>query len=625
MPYKTPRPTVTSTMDMYQYLWDDWQDANAVAEEMRDLILQKNVIDSIIEDSDMDKNITPRQHHSGRPGGLLEHARGLLMANPTIGVEEIDPSQETKREFEQVERILARVFHQQLVDTDFWPQTVRDSLAYGVAFIKALPLPVAWSMKQGYPARKKTEEAKAYLKRIEEWKTNEAKFPFVIMHVPRFNVLPLLDAEDNVIASFETKRVRAGILAELGSATAKAKLKDGTYQWYEELVVLEYMDDRYVSYFIGDLVREDDDFSDLTNVSWEQFRTWEHNLGRCPMVLIPGIKTGETALEDRYKSFLWDAKDSLVEYDFLMSRMSTMVSAYFLPSYIWRVNQNSAAFSGKDKPELTINLGGTTPIYSDQELEPLPFPTGLPDSDRLLSEADSNIQRHTLEDVLFGRVEGSAPAFQVNLRINVARSKLTPIAQHLAAGVTRVLDLFLRGVVSLGEEVVVDGEEITPKMAEAAMGRLRISIVPKSPIDRASDMQTFIQAQEAGLPWDWGVENILGEENPAELKFAKLVEKLEQRPEVEERLMQEAFDLLQITIEEEEFTDVSGNFDTEGLPDEMAAAIQEAQAGGNGAGPTLGTGPFPDGGAPQSTGRGLTTPNEQPQPRGVGVGTKPIQ
>ena len=624
MPYKTPRPTVETTMDMYQFLFDEWQDANSIAEEMRDLILQKNVIDTLEEDSNMEKNITPRQHHSGRPGGLLEHARGLLMASPTIGVDETDPTQETKREFEQVERILAKVFHQQLVATDFWPQTVRDALAYGLSYIKALPLPVAWSMKQGYPARKKTEAAKAYLDRIEEWKTNEAKFPFVIMHVPRFNVLPLLDAEDNVIASFETKRVRAGVLAELGSTTAKSKIKDGSLKWYDEIVVLEYMDDRYVSYFIGDIVVQDHEFSDLSNVSWEQFRTWEHDLGRCPMILIPGIKTGETQLEDRYKSFLWDAKDSLIEYDFLMSRMSTMVSAYYLPSYIWRINQNSASFTGKEGPELNINLGGTTPVFSDQELEPLPYPTGLPDSDRLISEADSNIQRHTLEDVLFGRVEGSAPAFQVNLRINVARSKLTPIAQHLAAGVTRVLDLFLRGVVSLGEEVVVDGEEITPNMAEAAMGRLRISITPKSPVDRATDMQTFIQSQEAGLPWDWGVEKILGEENPAELKFMKMVERLELRPEVEERLMQEGFDLLQITIEEEEFTDESEGFDTAGLPDEMAAAIQAAQGGGE-AGPTLGRGPFPEGASPQRTGRGLQTANAQPQPRGTGVGTKPIQ
>ena len=105
----------------------------------------------------------------------------------------------------------------------------------------------------------------------------------------------------------------------------------------------------------------------------------------------------------------------------------------------------------------------------------------------------------------------------------------------------------------------------------------------------------------------------------------KMVEKLEARPEVEERLMKEAFDLLEITIEEEEFTDVSGEFNTDGLPDEMAAAIQGAQGGGEvgGGPPTLGRGPFPPGGSLQATGggRGLLTPNSQPAPSGPGVGT----
>ena len=621
MPFKIPKPSEDGVQELFRHLHDQWNPALKVSESFRDLILQKNVVDTLSQDEK--KNMTPIQFHSGRPGGIVEHARGLLMAIPSFGVSPPNDSTEEKRPAEQTERTLAQVFKQQLIATDFWPQTVRDALAYGIAFVKALPLPNYWTIRAGYPVRNKTESSQTYLNRIRKWKDEEAKFPFVIMHVPRFNVLPLVDAEDNVIASIEVKRVMAGVLAELGVSKAKQDISSGACPWYKEMIVLEYMDAEYVSYFVSNAQIDPQDFSDLTHTTFEQFRTWKHGLGRCPMVLLAGIKTGEIALEDRYKSFLWDAKEALENYDFLLSRLATMVWAYYLPSYVWTILGTSTAYAGKERPTFKINLGGVTVKYQDEALDPLPYPAGLPDANLLLQEADSIIQRHTLEDVLFGRVQGSAPAFQVNLRINVARSKLTPIAQHLAQGVERVADLFLRGVLCLGEEVVVDGEEITPAMAKKAIGRIRVSINPRSPVDRNSDIGTaqMALAPPLAMPWDWVVENLLNEEDPATIRLAKDIQALEERPEAQDKLLQEALSDLDLAIEEEEFEDSAG-IDMGALPEGMRAALE----GKMGAGDALGRGPYPPGMAPQTIGggRGLLTQKSQPQPTGVQVGDETV-
>ncbi|KKL16871.1 hypothetical protein LCGC14_2491210, partial [marine sediment metagenome] len=267
-------------------------------------------------------------------------------------------------------------------------------------------------------------------------------------------------------------------------------------------------------------------------------------------------------------------------------------------------------------------------------LDVLAIPQGLPDATMLLAQADDIIQRHTLEDVLFGRVQGAAPAYQVNLRINVAKSKLSPLSQNMAIGVTEVMELFLRSIIQLREAVVVGGEKITVKMAKQYLGRLSTAIVPKSPVDRSQDIGTANLALQFGMPWDWIVENILDIEDPATLRLMKDIQELEELPPVKERLMQDALDQLEALIEEDEMEELGG--DVAGLPSEFAAVAQQLITGGAGeAGQTggapglgnapapagLGRGPFPPGSAPQTVApRGLGTPNTQPVPPVVTVG-----
>lgn len=642
MVYKVPKPTAKGIRQLHQKLVQQWTDRINIDEEFRDIVHQKNAIE-ILPDSD-DKNMAPIEIHSGRGGGIIDHGVGLLMATPTVHAEPINLTTEAAREAEQVEKGLASLFQQQLIANDFWPASGRDILIYGRSFIKSTILSSVWTAQEGYPVRKTEETAKKYLDRVKEWKETEAKFPYTITHIPTLTILPFLDNNDNVLATIEEKWVTAKILAEeMGSKKVQELLDRHSLDWYDELPVLEYTDTCWVAYVLAGTEPRQRTIDESTLLfehigsegKYEMLRTWEHGFGVHPITLIPGIRTEQQDYESHFKSFLADAKDALELYDFLLSRLATMVYAYYLPSYVWKLGATSAQFAGREEPTMTVNLGGVTPLYSDQSLEVLPIPQQLPDAVMLIQQVDDIIQRHTLEDVLFGRVPGAAPAFQVHLRINVARSKLTPISSNMAIGLTNVFKCFLRGIEALGEDVIVGGEKITPAMAKKYRDRVTVSIQPKSLVGRNQEIGVAMQALQFGLPWDWIVENIMDIEDPATLRLQRDIAEIEQLPPVKEKLMAEALDQLELLIEEDEFEDAEG-IDLSDLPPEFAQALQgltgqagpgnpegDIQAliaglatGGPGTGPGLGRGPYPEGSAPQTIqgGRGLLTPKQQPEP-----------
>ena len=277
----------------------------------------------------------------------------------------------------------------------------------------------------------------------------------------------------------------------------------------------------------------------------------------------------------------------------------------------------------QERPEEEIAIGGTTTYYQDEEIEPFTMPGNLPDANLLQQELEKLIQMTTLEDVLFGRVTGSTAAFAIRLRINVAKNTLVPHVSHLAIGLTEVYDLVTRIIEGLGEEVIIDGEEITPKMAIAARGRIGISVDPRLPGEEGIDLQKAAMATNLHLPESWIWETILGIDDPATLALLRDVQELEELPEVKERLLQEALELLQIRIEDEEtmvILDVLDKFGDQ-LDPEVVAALQALvtgqPAGATGGAPPppppggLGRGPFPPGGSNQEAGggRGLGTEN----------------
>jgi hypothetical protein len=615
----------------------DWDACIKKDEGFRDLVYQKNTIE-LLPPTD-DRNMVMLEVHSGRAGGVIDHANGLLMAMPEFHNDPISQATEDKREAEAAELVFAALFEQQLLGNDFWNFLGRDLLIYSRSFIKTLLIESVWTMQEGWPVRQQKESGKDYLKKVRKFQETEAKFPLVIQHVPAMNILVHLDENDQVLASIEEKLVTARVLAdELDSAEVREELSRRTLKWYDELTVIEYIDSEYIAYFLADTTPIDkaQDRRPHERVrSYKPLRIWKHGLGLHPVVMFTGTRTEMDNYEDRFKGFLSDAKDALELYDFLLSRLASMVYAYYLPSYIWHVPADTKQFKGRKRPRMKVNIGGVTVIFGDETLETLSIPQGLPDATMLIGQVDDIIQRHTIEDVLFGRVQGSAPAFQVNLRINVAKSKLTPFAQHMAQGLTNVIKRFCRSIEYLGEAVRVDGELMTVRMAKEYRNRITVQIEPKSPIDRNQDMGAAAMALDLGLPEDWVWEQILNIENPAMLRLERDILELEKLPPAKERLMMDALEALEILVDDDEMEDAEG-IDLESLTPEAAEALGALLGGeqplaevelppllGGEEDDTAGFGPAPEGGAPQSLApRGLTTPNEQPSPGDVEIASK---
>src|SRR3970040_1208313 len=118
MAMNLPKPTSETVQELHDKLITDWSPTIAENEVIRDLVHRRNKIE-VLED-DPDRNIQPFEIHSGRAGGIIEHAAGLVMAMPSWSMEAISPKTEDKELAEKTELVTAKVFEQHIVRNDFW-------------------------------------------------------------------------------------------------------------------------------------------------------------------------------------------------------------------------------------------------------------------------------------------------------------------------------------------------------------------------------------------------------------------------------------------------------------------------------------------------------------------------
>ena len=608
-----------------------WQNAFARDLRMRALVNQTNRVELLPNKESL--NIEPVELHTGRAGTLIEHAKSFVGALPGVSIEPINLLTVSRRDSEQAERAYQSLFYQQLVANDFWHSLGGNLLQFGRGILTALPLPSQWTSQEGFPVRGKKESGQSYIDKVNAWKLDTGKLPFVIMTVSPDDVLIKLDSNDKALIALEIKMVTAQEVAEsLESAEVAELLARGTLKWYDLLPILQYIDDANVCYYLTSTspikpgyFQGNRDYFTQTK-PYKRLKWWPHGLGKCPVIFIPGVKTDERAYELRFKPFLADAEESLEAFDFLMSRLATLVKAFYFPSFEWKLGLPSNQFAGQDRPLEEVNIGGVTTTYIDEVLKPLEMSQNLPPADILVNQLDALIQRNTLEDVLFGRVEGSSAAFAIRLRINVAKNKLIPHVTHMAQGLVEVFDLIGRAVEQLGESVIIGGEELTIDMVKQARGRTSVNVNPKLPGEEGIELGQAKMATDLNLPEDWIWEHILGIADPATLRMLRDVLQLEKLPDVEQRLMMDALSRLQTLVEDDETEAIFDALEKRGdnLDPEVIQALQRlvgqqpGQAGAEVPPPPeggVGRGPFPPGGSPQAVGggRGLGTPNS-PRP-----------
>ncbi len=617
-------PTGAEVRRLQTELQKTWAPAFSRDQRMRDLANRKNKVELMPETSDL--NIDPVEFHGGKTGALLDHAQTFTSSIPSLAIEPLDQTTKTRRETEQTERAFKSLFFKQLVANGFWANLSRGLLLTGRGVLTCMPLPSIWTTQEGFPVRKKGQRPQAYIDEVNAWKHDTGKVPIIIQSLPPDKILLKLDSNDKVLISLEVKQVSAQLVADaLGSVDVQSLLNQKRLKWYDQLEVLQYVDDINVCYYLVSTQPIKPEMPQSTfSQGYKKLKSWKHGLGKCPVIFISGVKTDEREYEFRFKPFLADAEESLRMLDFLMSRLATMIKAFYFPSFEWQLGKDASSYKPGDRQEEHINFGGVTVTYRDENLTPIQQPTNLPDASLMLNELNNLLQLTGLEDILFGRTQGSTAAFAIRLRINVAKNRLVPHVKGMAIGLTEVYDLVTRSIEWLDEEVIIDGEEVTPKMAIAARGRIIISIDPRLPGEEGIDLQKAAMAMKLRLPEPWIWETILGIEDPATLALQRDIGELEELPEVKQRLLQEALEMLQIRIEDEETMAILDILDQFGdqLDPEVVAALQALATGQTAseadAGPPppppegLGRGSFPPGASNQAVGggRGLGTPNE---------------
>jgi hypothetical protein len=159
-----------------------------------------------------------------------------------------------------------------------------------------------------------------------------------------------------------------------------------------------------------------------------------------------------------------------------------------------------------------------------------------------------------------------------------------------------------------------------------------VAVDPRLPGEEGIDLQKAAMATNLRLPESWIWETILGIDDPATLSLLRDVQELEELPEVKERLLQEALELLQVRIEDEEtmaILDVLDRFGDQLDPEVVAAlqALATGQTGGEAGAPPPpppggdGRTASPPGSSNQAVGggRGLGTVN-RPKPSNIETG-----
>ncbi|KKL25542.1 hypothetical protein LCGC14_2404240, partial [marine sediment metagenome] len=377
-------PSGTEAHRLEIELTKTWAKAFARDQRMRDLQNRTQKIELLPETNDL--LVEPVEYHTGRSGALLDHAQSFVTSLPSLTITPLEQTTEERRETEQTERAFKALFHKQLVANGFWSKTGRSMLLTGRAVLICLPLPSVWTTQEGFPVRAKGQRAQSYIDAINKWKNETGEEPIILQSIPSDRILLKLDSNDKPLAALEVKQVNAGLVAEaLGSAEVQELLDQHSLQWYDQLEVLQYIDDIYVCYYLISTrpIRPETPRDINLSRPYDRLKVWKHGLGKMPVVFVPGVTTDEQEYEFRFKPFLADAEESLRMYDFVMSRLATMVTAFYFPSFEWKVDRPASEFQGEDLPDEHVNIGGTTVTYRNEELRPIALPSNLPDASLL--------------------------------------------------------------------------------------------------------------------------------------------------------------------------------------------------------------------------------------------------
>jgi len=236
----------------------------------------------------------------------------------------------------------------------------------------------------------------------------------------------------------------------------------------------------------------------------QMLRSYHHNLGVCPIRIIPGMTSGRR-LEGRYwLSILFFVLDMTESIDRLGSTAATAQKFDAFPMLKWRQQPDDEATEAGAKI-LYLPNGDVIPVrasdsqrgYGEEDVEPVFQPQFGDKTLNLLMLLLERAARMTgAVEILEGATGGgSEPAWAVNARQEMAKSKLSPLTAAVALGHRDAAEMLIRCVTEFDEDV--------PLFARQGSERGRIVLSP----EKLRGYEPILTADyQVRLPVNWRAE-----------------------------------------------------------------------------------------------------------------------
>lgn len=427
-------------------------------------------------------------------------------------------------------------------------------LATGRVFLEVAPKPVFWTKAYGKPDQGQGEDEDGndipskesdddYKKRLSNWKKRIARPPISFTLLSGSSTRVVLSHNKPVEYVQEVKMTLGEAANRWPRVLSRwlAEIKDKSSKVTEEVTVLKYGNDTWISVLV------DRPTGFLHKKDRHEVSHYAHGMGVCPLAMFEGFKAVKKEPGFRWRSIISKAMDAILMVDELRSRAATALKLMPMPQYFIRVKQQE--LPDEEKSPIIIDPTEVKVFYSDEEPGVLEAAHPPPEAEALDTKVRDEIE-WLLPEIAKGMTGAAGtPAWSDRLKLDQVRNYLKPVLDGIALGGRQTMQLVCKAIMSprIGETVYVrmpgaKGSEVislSPKEAADVHDRVTCLIHTKLPSDVGADIGRAQLAYDFGMPWSWCVEEVIGAENPMELRKRRMIEDLEDTDPYKQSLYKE--------------------------------------------------------------------------------------
>jgi len=512
-----------------QRLQSDWAERDDIIETIRDIRFMRNAVD-VPAPMQAEVVQTPVGHQ------IIERMKGALTTDPlTITVPPSSEKADAQEQSSKMEKFALTAFDQleRQADQDVIDNFVESQIADGHACMRMLYARTLW---RGFPRRdRKGNESDAdWNDRTEEWKRGKP-LPIAWNWVDPLTVYPLWGefglegilevSEQDVLALHAEKwNVEKPDLWELSRLHEGSEGSVTFQQWWTPETLTYAVE--------GEIVHHT-----------------RHRYGVAPYVYAFGLGAASNEPALMGMSVLYPLRYLIPYLDRVLSQKASAVRMWCWPTIIFKQTGMGDQLGPDGTPilrEVEIAPGATVDLYQDEEISFLTWRGNGPDADEVIQLVMGMIERAGLADTSYGQSRGES-GYAINQLLAAARMRYKPIVKHaeraLEQQVARLFDVVeYQAKQSLHVYNRGKGGGWITLAPDDLRGyrQVQVRLNPLLPTDTYARSSQALNEVRGGLRDRASAMEMIGIEQPDEMKRRIDVDLWRARPEVQAFFAQEA-------------------------------------------------------------------------------------